>query len=665
MRCATHFTFLHRRHHCRKCGGVFCDACSYHRLEVNGYEGKVRVCVQCSCPLLRLSFQLLQYVQSFLDYHRRDIVLRVCRTLQALVILPYPTLDALDQRFSWVEPEDILARSPTTLILRCQDRMTRQVRAVKVIAKTSFYSRGDWQSLQHSLDILSSVNHPALPNLFDVCQTARNVVVVMELIPKSYIPLSHFVVQQQQQSSSSITTSSNNNNNNNLSSNTIRSSSGVTVCEQQSVALKRSSSSLRHQFGSSTSTSLNDSRDGGVNDDHEKKSNKKNPFEDVAVHIMFSLLDAVSYMHKQGVIHRNLNPEEVLVDPASLTVKIPSIKFAKRCGTTSQHQRSSSILSSTLNGIGAFRRPPQQTGVMFKSSFSSWTVVGSPLGADPTAASSRITTSQHPSAATPASGGQSSSSTTASTTAAASSFSGTTSSSSPSSASSVGYGTPAQTFLYLRAAKIPRPPPIRIQVDDELHRKSQLYSRNARSRVGYQAVELAKAQDFAVPPPAIVHSMLSADVTVCASPRGIPRFVAPEVVELYASRNALTHLRLSLTDLSKWDVFACGILFYFLVSGGATPWTSTRWDVLALTMGTTDPLDDMANNLGISLPCATSIRHMLSRGSEHRPTCDDALQSSVFVDDRAAYALSPPAAPTKDRRPRFAVGVFPSDEREE
>ena len=43
------FNVFTRRHHCRNCGGVFCDACSDNRikLEMLGYTKKVRVCDNC------------------------------------------------------------------------------------------------------------------------------------------------------------------------------------------------------------------------------------------------------------------------------------------------------------------------------------------------------------------------------------------------------------------------------------------------------------------------------------------------------------------------------------------------------------------------------------------------------------------------------------------
>ena len=49
-KCAAAFTLLRRKHHCRKCGGVFCGKCSRNRMALPdlGYDAAVRVCDGCS-----------------------------------------------------------------------------------------------------------------------------------------------------------------------------------------------------------------------------------------------------------------------------------------------------------------------------------------------------------------------------------------------------------------------------------------------------------------------------------------------------------------------------------------------------------------------------------------------------------------------------------------
>eukprot|EP01114_Cavostelium_apophysatum_P016251 TRINITY_DN4579_c0_g1_i1.p1 TRINITY_DN4579_c0_g1~~TRINITY_DN4579_c0_g1_i1.p1 ORF type:complete len:232 (-),score=7.63 TRINITY_DN4579_c0_g1_i1:13-708(-) len=47
--CKTGFTFFNRRHHCRKCGHIFCGSCSNRSLSMPtlGFDDPVRVCEHC------------------------------------------------------------------------------------------------------------------------------------------------------------------------------------------------------------------------------------------------------------------------------------------------------------------------------------------------------------------------------------------------------------------------------------------------------------------------------------------------------------------------------------------------------------------------------------------------------------------------------------------
>ncbi|KAL4388972.1 hypothetical protein GQ457_09G001620 [Hibiscus cannabinus] len=46
--CSSQFTFINRKHHCRRCGGIFCNSCSQHRMVLRGHgDSSVRVCEPC------------------------------------------------------------------------------------------------------------------------------------------------------------------------------------------------------------------------------------------------------------------------------------------------------------------------------------------------------------------------------------------------------------------------------------------------------------------------------------------------------------------------------------------------------------------------------------------------------------------------------------------
>lgn len=57
MQCTTTFTALRRRHHCRNCGGIFCNACTRKRAPVlkYGFSDKVRVCDKCYVQITRMN----------------------------------------------------------------------------------------------------------------------------------------------------------------------------------------------------------------------------------------------------------------------------------------------------------------------------------------------------------------------------------------------------------------------------------------------------------------------------------------------------------------------------------------------------------------------------------------------------------------------------------
>jgi hypothetical protein len=51
FQCNTSFGLMTRRHHCRNCGGVFCNSCSDRRIVLKNSDGPVRVCRKCYTQL--------------------------------------------------------------------------------------------------------------------------------------------------------------------------------------------------------------------------------------------------------------------------------------------------------------------------------------------------------------------------------------------------------------------------------------------------------------------------------------------------------------------------------------------------------------------------------------------------------------------------------------
>ncbi|KAM7262547.1 hypothetical protein ACFE04_000230 [Oxalis oulophora] len=46
--CSTQFSFIHRKHHCRRCGGIFCSTCTQQKMFLRGQgDSPVRICDPC------------------------------------------------------------------------------------------------------------------------------------------------------------------------------------------------------------------------------------------------------------------------------------------------------------------------------------------------------------------------------------------------------------------------------------------------------------------------------------------------------------------------------------------------------------------------------------------------------------------------------------------
>ncbi|KAJ9458769.1 Lateral signaling target protein 2 [Diplonema papillatum] len=129
MLCVAPFTVVRRRHHCRKCGGIFCRACSSTTVNVSyfsttpnwplavapsGQGKKHRICKTCKSYALKLPEAALQYAFSFLDASSLDRTLRACKKFTRCVPLPVPALDTpLDLRYRRLTPGN--TRNPASL----------------------------------------------------------------------------------------------------------------------------------------------------------------------------------------------------------------------------------------------------------------------------------------------------------------------------------------------------------------------------------------------------------------------------------------------------------------------------------------------------------------------------------------------------------------------
>lgn len=59
--CSAQFTFINRKHHCRRCGGLFCGSCTQQRMALRGQgDSPVRICDPCKKLEEAARFELRQ-----------------------------------------------------------------------------------------------------------------------------------------------------------------------------------------------------------------------------------------------------------------------------------------------------------------------------------------------------------------------------------------------------------------------------------------------------------------------------------------------------------------------------------------------------------------------------------------------------------------------------
>eukprot|EP00759_Apiculatamorpha_spiralis_P032938 PhF_6_TR34203/c0_g1_i2/m.50131 len=134
--------------------------------------------------IYRSSIRYIQYLQEFLPHDDQCTMLRVCRRLQSLVLLPFHVVHNLVDRYEWYEPQDVLPINPRrdacSKMVLCQDRLSHQKRTMYFFHKSMYYSRRQWQQFQGMVDTLFELSYPCFANLYEAFQTKTDVVLVME-----------------------------------------------------------------------------------------------------------------------------------------------------------------------------------------------------------------------------------------------------------------------------------------------------------------------------------------------------------------------------------------------------------------------------------------------------------------------------------------------------
>jgi hypothetical protein len=99
-RCKLAFNMLRRRHHCRRCGGLFCHACSAKKMMgIKGYSKDERICLICTDTMTVTGGLIAESGDRLVHkasppLERKVCVLGMCSTVRAAMLAAF--LDSAD-----------------------------------------------------------------------------------------------------------------------------------------------------------------------------------------------------------------------------------------------------------------------------------------------------------------------------------------------------------------------------------------------------------------------------------------------------------------------------------------------------------------------------------------------------------------------------------------
>ncbi|EPY29405.1 protein kinase [Angomonas deanei] len=189
--CQTTVMKFMSRHHCRWCGGLFCDACAPRTREYN--NGVYRCCRECRLPLIfRIVYNPLtrkhdcnacNIILSFLDDRDKTALLQSCQVMMTYFPVPdIPVCYNVYDRFPSFYFGAKIGSGGYGVVFKCRDNQhpERGRVAIKVFYKSAVLSFVTWRQVLYEIDLMKGNDHSNIVQLYEVFQTDTFVALVME-----------------------------------------------------------------------------------------------------------------------------------------------------------------------------------------------------------------------------------------------------------------------------------------------------------------------------------------------------------------------------------------------------------------------------------------------------------------------------------------------------
>eukprot|EP01062_Namystynia_karyoxenos_P057069 TRINITY_DN4802_c1_g2_i1.p1 TRINITY_DN4802_c1_g2~~TRINITY_DN4802_c1_g2_i1.p1 ORF type:complete len:698 (+),score=199.33 TRINITY_DN4802_c1_g2_i1:79-2094(+) len=179
--CHEKFTATYRKHWCRRCGRIFCDACTSKRQQLWTAGPFLRVCKNCSTPaLFQLPINVLQMIFGFFEDRTLSRALATCKRFQLGINVPFQEISNIHEFYDRSHTR-YLQKGAFGSVYSAVAHHTGTPVAIKVIDKYNVHTLREWGFIKREIELHSKLRHPNIVTLHHVYQTRSKVYIVMDL----------------------------------------------------------------------------------------------------------------------------------------------------------------------------------------------------------------------------------------------------------------------------------------------------------------------------------------------------------------------------------------------------------------------------------------------------------------------------------------------------